>query len=202
MMNLKNLVIACVFVAFSSNAMNIAGEENHHLAGVQLPHVEKTIVNERYIDISGSKKFIQQDLRNGDEGCGYDSLNTLRIDVYNAIKELYCDKWNDLQTTEKDLLKNLMYSCVLSYGEHIRYNGPADWNKLNAFCKENIIDDYSTTAELLELICYIKGWNLTIYFGIDSGHYMSRTFNEKWETKYLLFVNDTIEHWERLVPRD
>ena len=101
-MNLNNLAIACFFVAFSSNAMNVAEEENHRLAGIRLPRVEKLNQDDHYIDISPRYRFIQKDLVRTDEGAGYDALYTSRNDVYNAIRELCFNRWNQLSNVEHD----------------------------------------------------------------------------------------------------
>lgn len=198
-MNLKNLAITCIFIAFSSNAMD---QRIPHLAGITLPHVEKVVQKESFLDISSSYQFIQQDLRTEDEGCGYDSLYTLRKDVYDAIKELYLNRWDDLQEGERDVLKSLINGCAMSYECLMTYEGPKNWPELDKFCQVNIINDYSTTSEMLELICYIKGWNLTVFYDLNSRLYVSRQFSIDWETKYLLFVNEPIGHWEVLVPRE
>lgn len=198
-MNLKNLAIACIFIAFSSKAMD---RRIPHLTGITLPHVEKVVKSKRYLDISSNYQFIQKDLRSEDEGCGYDSLYTRRKDVYGVIKELYLNRWDDLQEGEQDVLKHLINGCAMSYGWRMKYEGLKNWPELDKFCQLNIINNSSTTLEMLELICYIKGWNLTVFYDLESRHYMSRQFSRNWETKYLLFVNESIGHWEVLVPRE
>lgn len=198
-MNLKNLAIACIFIAFSSNAMD---RRIPRLAGITLPHVEKVVKSKRYLDISPNCQFIQKDLRSEDEGCGYDSLYTRRKDVYGVIKELYLNRWDDLKNSERDVLKYLINICMMSYGWLVKYESPKNWPELDEFCQFDIINNSSTRLEMLELICYIKGWNLTVFFDVDSRHYISRQFSRSWETKYLLFVKEPIEHWEVLVPRE
>ena len=200
-MNLKNLATACFFIAFSSNAMNVADEENRHLAGVALPHVEKHNQDDHYIEISPRYRFIQKDLIRTDEGPGYDALYTSRNDVYNTIRELCINRWNQLSYVERDTLKYLVNACIKSCGYKFKYRNSEDWGKLDNFLQQNVINTPETNVELIELICYMKHSNVTIFYDLNTRHYTMHHFNPTWEMIYLQQIDEPVQTWKRLIPR-
>lgn len=200
-MNLKNLAIACFFIAFSSNAMNVADEENLHLAGVALPHVEKHNQDDHYIEISPRYRFIQKDLIRTDEGTGYDVLYTNRNDVYNAIRELCFNRWNQLSYVERDTVKYLVNEFIKSCGYKFKYRDSDDWSKLDNFLQQNVINTPETNVELIELICYMKHSNVTIFYDLNSRHYTMHHFNPTWQMIYLQQIDEPVQTWKLLVPR-
>lgn len=189
------------------------------LAGVNLDAV---VVKEsmcRDLDLNDAKFALfevkDRNCQNpGGNSCGYNALHTTRLDVYNALKSLYRDKWDKLTKFEQKSLKTLMYNvitldfdCECSFLDKYTRN---NWSALDDILKPKVLSGQAVLGDNLGgLICYIRGENLRIFQSSNIAICQGYKFDGSWPIRYLWNVGRVNlsaciggVHWQELRPYD